>query len=139
MGGGKCAFVPQSDSNSCRTDDENLLEIAQSELGWNYVDSKEGLEAANQLVRPAVQAGTDTPLTLLSRQPLLGLFEDEDLITPLDREASKPTLKQMVDKAIELLSDATKDSDKGFVLFYESEVTDTVQHDNDAIGERNIL
>lgn len=40
----------------------------------------------------------------------------------------------MVDKAIELLSDATKDSDKGFVLFYESEVTDTVQHDNDAIG-----
>jgi alkaline phosphatase len=69
-------------------------------------------------------------------QPLLGLFAPEDFAAPLDRPSSQPSLEQMVDKAIALLSAATEKSDKhkGFFLFYESEVTDSAGHNNDAIA-----
>lgn len=41
----------------------------------------------------------------------------------------------MVSKAIELLSSKVESTkSKGFFLFYESEITDSLQHSNDAIG-----
>lgn len=117
LGGGRCAFIPQSEKDSCRFDDKDLIKTAKEEFGWNVVEMPEALKSASQL-------------------PLLGLFAPEDFAAPLDRPPSQPSLEAMVDKAIELLSAATKDSDKhkGFFLFYESEVTDTTGHNNDAIA-----
>jgi alkaline phosphatase len=34
MGGGLCHFLPKSAMNSCRTDDLNVIELAQ-EIGWS--------------------------------------------------------------------------------------------------------
>lgn len=76
------------------------------------------------------------PSLTFRTQPLLGLFAPEDMAAPLDRPSTQPKLQDMVDKAIELLSSRV-DSDpksKGFFLFYESEVTDSAQHSNDAVG-----
>lgn len=58
------------------------------------------------------------------------------MAAPLDRPSSQPKLQEMVDKAIELLSKKSESDpkSKGFFLFYESEVTDSLQHANDIIG-----
>jgi alkaline phosphatase len=68
--------------------------------------------------------------------PLLGLFAPTDLAYRIDqpKNGSQPGLLDMVDKALDLLYTATQHSDKGFFLFYESEVTDSAQHDNDLVG-----
>lgn len=117
LGGGRCAFIPQGDKDSCRYDDYNLIKLGQEKYGWNYVDNTDSLKSASQL-------------------PLLGLFAPENMAAQLDRPSNQPKLQDMVDKALELLS-AKVESDpktKGFFLFYESEVTDSAQHSNDAIG-----
>lgn len=72
----------------------------------------------------------------LLHQPLLGLFAPEDMAAPLDRPSTQPKLEDMVEKAIELLSSKVESDpkSKGFFLFYESEITDSLQHSNDIIG-----
>lgn len=50
LGGGRCAFIPQSEEDSCRFDDLDLIKIGQEKFGWNYVDTVEDLESASKLV-----------------------------------------------------------------------------------------
>lgn len=50
----------------------------------------------------------------------------------LDREAEKePSLMEMATKALDILSAATKDSDKGFFLMIEGSRIDMAAHSND--------
>lgn len=115
LGGGLCAFIPQSEAGSCRFDDRDLLAEASAEYGWNIALNSTALASADSL-------------------PLVGLFAPEDIACPLDRLDTHPSLPDMVDKALELLHAATAASDKGFFLFYESEITDSAQHDNDLVA-----
>ncbi|TRM58702.1 alkaline-phosphatase-like protein [Schizophyllum amplum] len=113
LGGGLCAYIPESEEDSCRTDERDLL---NETMGlWNVVFTPDELSAADAL-------------------PLLGLFATEDLAYAIDRPDSQPGLAAMVNKALELLTAATADSDKGFFLFFENEVTDKAQHANDIVG-----
>lgn len=52
LGGGRCAFLPQSAEDSCRFDDKDLIKLAKEEYGWNVVETPEALKLAQQLVRP---------------------------------------------------------------------------------------
>jgi alkaline phosphatase len=63
LGGGRCAFIPQSEEDSCRYDDYNLIKIGQEKYGWNYVDSVEGLKSASELVSRITICGTAMELT----------------------------------------------------------------------------
>lgn len=61
MGGGRCYFLPQSDENSCREDDVDLLSWANDE-GFNTITDLDGFKALNN--------GSDAKL------PYIGLFND---------------------------------------------------------------
>ena len=61
MGGGRCHFLPQSDNNSCRTDDIDLLSWA-NDHGFSTLTDIEGFKGLNN--------GTGAKL------PYIGLFND---------------------------------------------------------------
>lgn len=51
LGGGRCAFIPQSEEGSCRYDDKDLIKSAKEDYGWNVVETSEALTSAQKLVR----------------------------------------------------------------------------------------
>lgn len=106
LGGGRQFFVPQSQAGSKRTDNTDVIAQAKAD-GYVYVDTREGLLSAK---------GTE----------ILGLFEDAEMTT----EAPEPTLAEMSDKAISVLS---KDKD-GFFVMIEGGQIDRKCHANDAKG-----
>lgn len=117
LGGGLCAYLPQSDPDSCRTDNRTILDEVRNSTNYTIILTASELASAQSL-------------------PLLGLFAPEDTAYAIDKpeNTTQPGLLAMVDKALDLLFNATANSDQGFFLFYESEVTDSAQHDNDLIG-----
>lgn len=60
LGGGRCHFLPNTTSGSCREDDRDITKLAQEKYGWNYIDSKKDFDA--------LEGGV--------KLPLLGLFAD---------------------------------------------------------------
>lgn len=106
LGGGRMYFLPKSQEQSKREDERNLLDEAKA-LGYTVVDSREGLLSA--------KGGR-----------LLGLFQMSSLTT----KAPEPTLAEMTQKAIDVLS-ADKD---GFFLMVEGGQIDWTAHNNDEAG-----
>lgn len=125
IGGGRCFYTPQA-KGGCRSDDRDLVKEAQK-LGWTYFSDVKGYEAiaANELI----------PL------PLLGLVAEGDIPFDIDRDPKlHPLLKQQVQLALRALSDATKDSDKGFFLLIEGLRIDHAGHQNDPAAQvREVL
>ncbi|MDR7122923.1 alkaline phosphatase [Rheinheimera soli] len=97
LGGGTSYFIRE---------DRNLVEEFK-QAGYQYTDSWTELKALNKL-------------------PVLGLFAPKGFVSALDNPEPLP-LKQMTEKALELLSPA----EKGFVVMIEGSQIDWCGHAND--------
>jgi len=122
MGAGRGFFLPKGEDSQGgqRTDGRNLIEEWE-ENEYTYVDSAEELKNAN--------------INLEEGDRLLGLFGGlYNMAYDLDRQQDKnigmPTLAEMTEKAIEVLS---QDPD-GFFLMVEGGSLDWVAHNKDVAG-----
>jgi len=122
MGAGSGFFLPKGPSSEGgqRTDGRNLIEEWEED-GYTYVDSANELENAE--------------INLDEGDRLLGLFGglynmNYDLDRQQDEDIGIPTLVEMTEKAIEVLS---QDPD-GFFLMVEGGSLDWVAHDRDVAG-----
>jgi len=102
MGGGRAYFLPK-ELGGKRRDGRNLIEEAKA-IGYTYVETKDGLQAADG-------------------EYLLGLFQMEALTTTASEE---PRLAEMTAKAIEILSR----NENGFFLMVEGSQIDWACHRN---------
>jgi alkaline phosphatase len=124
FGGGRCHFLPNStDDSSCRADDKDIVALAKKQ-GFSYIDDRAGFDK--------LKGGAGIKL------PMLGLFADTDIPYELDRRNENdvyPSLHEMAETAMRALSDATRDSDKGFFLMIEGSRIDHAGHHNDAAAQ----
>lgn len=117
IGGGRAHY-------NSRADGRNLLEEAESELGWNVITNRsefDHLEASNNRTLP-----------------LLALLADYDIPYQLDRDPKVyPSLKEEALLAIDHLH---KNSEKGFFLMVEGSRIDHAGHSNDPSAQvREVL
>jgi len=122
MGAGRGFFLPKGKGSKGgqRTDGRNLIEEWEYS-GGTYVDSANELENAE--------------INLADGDKLLGLFGglynmEYDLDRQNDKTIEVPTLVEMTEKALEILS---QDPD-GFFLMVEGGSLDWVSHDRDVAG-----
>ncbi|HON92280.1 MAG TPA: alkaline phosphatase [Sedimentisphaerales bacterium] len=113
FGGGRKYFLPQSDPNSGRKDDVDLLARAQA-AGYAYVQ-------------------TPAELRSVDASHVLGLFQYDALKT----KEPEPPLATLAQKAIRLLRKASRESAdgrQGFFLMIEGSQIDWECHANKAAG-----
>ncbi|KAF2236425.1 alkaline phosphatase [Viridothelium virens] len=123
LGGGRCRFLPNTTSASCREDSKDLVEEAKQK-GYTYIDNRKDFDS--------LQTGNGLKL------PFLGLFADEDIPYEIDRrfeDDTYPALREMAETALKALSAATKNSDKGFFLMIEGSRIDHAGHGNDPAAQ----
>ena len=123
LGAGRCRFLPNSSSSSCRQDDKDMVEYAKKQ-GFSYIDSRKDFDG--------LKLGSAVKL------PLLGLFADHDIPYEIDREHENdkyPSLAEMTETALTALYEATRDSDHGFFLMVEGSRIDHAGHANDAAAQ----
>lgn len=125
FGGGSCFFLPGSDVNGCRSDEENLFSFAKSH-GWDVAMDKAGFD---KWAKDGVKL------------PALGLHAFYNVPYEIDREDDvNPSLYDQTVLALKTLSEATKDSDEGFFLMIEGSRIDHAGHHNDAHAQvREVL
>jgi alkaline phosphatase len=122
MGGGRQFFVPagtadEEGGSGSRTDGRDLRQEFQS-AGYSYIWNQTGFDAL-----------TSADL------PVLGLFERSHMEWEYDRPldaGGEPSVLEMTTKSIELLQQATADSDKGYFLMVESGRIDHAHHATNA-------
>ena len=115
MGGGKRHFIPKSEGGK-REDGRDLLSEAQK-FGWKTI-----IEDVNQL--------QDLDAESL---PIMAFFAKSHMAYDIDRTEEEPSLKEMAQKAIEVLDEATRDDcdSPGFFIMIEGSRIDHAAHDND--------
>lgn len=122
MGSGKSYMynknVTAYGAKGSRADDRDLISEAIAD-GWQYVGN---VTSFNEL-----DEGKNVSL------PLLALFGARNFPYEIDRNPKEyPSLKEMALTALNALTEATKDSEQGFVLLIESARADHAAHANDA-------
>ncbi|EQK99854.1 repressible alkaline phosphatase precursor [Ophiocordyceps sinensis CO18] len=129
LGGGRCHFLSNSSSGSCRQDNVDVVRMAQEKYGWTYADNREDFDS--------LKGGENAQL------PLLGLFATADVPFEMDRKKMNnvfPSLSEMAGTALRALEKATADSDKGFFLMIEGSRIDHAGHINDPAAQvREVL
>ncbi|CAG8703675.1 7361_t:CDS:10, partial [Dentiscutata erythropus] len=116
MGGGRCYFLPNSTTDSCRSDELDLIAEAKKS-GFTYFSSRKEFDN----IDPKSQS-----------IPLLGLFTLDHMSYEIDRiPTDEPSLKEMSEKAIRILEAQTANSNKGFFLMIEGSRIDMAGHSND--------
>ncbi|KAL1305299.1 hypothetical protein AAFC00_002203 [Neodothiora populina] len=123
LGGGRCHFQPNTTEGGCRADDLDLIDQA-AENGWNYISTRKDFDG--------LKLGSAVEL------PLLGLLASRDIPYEIDRrfvEDTYPSLEEMAKTALRALSDATKDSEKGFFIMIEGSRIDHAGHANDPAAQ----
>lgn len=123
LGGGRCHFLANTTEGSCRQDDLDVLHKAEKK-GWNYISTRDDFDG--------LDLGSSVEL------PLLGLFATGDIPYEIDRRYVNeiyPSLPEMAKTALRALSDATKDSDKGFFIMIEGSRIDHAGHANDPAAQ----
>ncbi|TDT61371.1 alkaline phosphatase [Fonticella tunisiensis] len=111
LGGGDEFFTPAAGGK--RTDGKDLREVIKS-LGYDYVTTRDEMKKSKA-------------------SKIWGAFAPRDLMYDIDRQTTnsdQPTLAEMTQKAIEVLS---KDKD-GFFLMVEGSKIDWAAHANDPVG-----
>ncbi|KAJ3339991.1 vacuolar alkaline phosphatase [Gonapodya sp. JEL0774] len=105
---GRCHFLPSDRAESCRLDDKDLLKVAR-ERGFSVLTTREDFDGANYSL------------------PVLGVFTPDHMSYTIDRDPVKePSVAEMAVKALEMLTAATQESDKGFFLMVECSRIDAV-------------
>jgi alkaline phosphatase len=124
FGGGRCHFVPNTTvEHSCRADDRDVVDLARKN-GFNYISDRAGFDG--------LKGGSKLDF------PMLGLFADGDIPYEIDRRNENdkyPSLHEMAEAAMKALSEATRDSDKGFFLMIEGSRIDHAGHHNDPAAQ----
>ncbi|KAI5289149.1 hypothetical protein KEM54_004321 [Ascosphaera aggregata] len=123
LGGGRCHFLPNTTTGSCRNDNKDVVKMAQ-EQGFLYLDDRAGFDALNN--------GSTAQL------PLLGLFANGDIPYEIDRRHQNdiyPSLEETTRTALKALSKATEDSDRGFFIMIEGSRIDHAGHGNDPAAQ----
>jgi len=123
IGGGRCHFLPNTTEGSCRSDSRDVVAMAKKN-GFNYFDSRKEFDA--------LASSGEVKL------PLLGLLAPTDIPYEIDREHVSdvyPSESEMAEFALEALSAATKDSDKGFFIMIEGSRIDHAGHGNDPAAQ----
>ncbi|SCU88222.1 LAFA_0E11408g1_1 [Lachancea sp. 'fantastica'] len=130
IGGGRTHFYSAEDavygSRGSRGDGRNLIKEA-IEDGWSYVGNRKEFDS--------LENGYNVSL------PLLALMADYDIPFEVDRDdAEYPSLEEQAMTAVNALTEATKDSDKGFFLLVEGSRIDHAGHQNDPAAQvREVL
>jgi alkaline phosphatase len=123
LGGGRCHFLPNTTEDSCRADDKDIVDLAKKN-GFNYISDRAAFNA--------LKGGKKLDF------PLLGLLADTDIPYEIDRRNEDdiyPSLHEMAQTALTALSEATKDSEKGFFLMIEGSRIDHAGHHNDPAAQ----
>ena len=123
LGGGRCRFLPNGTTGSCRGDEKNVVDLAKKN-GFTYVNSREDFDGLN--------FGSAVKL------PLLGLFAGGDIPYEIDRRLVGdvyPSLDELARTALGALSAATRDSEYGFFLMIEGSRIDHAGHGNDPVAQ----
>ncbi|RMZ77176.1 hypothetical protein DV737_g4482, partial [Chaetothyriales sp. CBS 132003] len=123
IGGGRCHFLPNTTSGSCRADDRDLVSFAKDN-GYAYIDNRKDFD--NLKAKGNVQL------------PLLALVANRDIPYEIDRRHINdeyPSQVEMTEFALSALSAATKDSDKGFFIMIEGSRIDHAGHGNDPAAQ----
>lgn len=125
LGGGRCHFLPNTSSASCRKDDWDITELARKEYEWSYIESRQEFDDLNF-------GGGAVNL------PLMGLFADTDFPFEIDRRNMNddyPSLEEMAKTALKALEAATEHSEQGFFLMIEGSRIDHAGHYNDPAAQ----
>ncbi|KAL2263732.1 hypothetical protein VTK26DRAFT_5376 [Humicola hyalothermophila] len=129
LGGGRCHFLSNETTGSCRADAVDVVGIAKEKHGWGYADDRKGFDE--------LQFGKNVTL------PFMGLFAASDVPFEVDRRRMAdvyPSLSEMALTALTALEEATKDSDEGFFLMIEGSRIDHAGHINDPAAQvREVL
>lgn len=123
FGGGRCHFLPNSTDDSCRADDKDVVGLAKKN-GFDYISTRKDFDK--------LKGGGALNL------PLLGLFAETDVPYEIDRRNEDdiyPSLHEMAEVALRALSEATRDSEKGFFLMVEGSRIDHAGHHNDPAAQ----
>lgn len=124
IGGGRCHFLPNTTSGSCRNDNKDIVKLAKKKHGFNYIDNKKDFD--NLDAEGAIKL------------PLLALMADTDIPYEIDRvhvSDDYPSEYEMAKLALSALAAATEDSDKGFFLMIEGSRIDHAGHANDPAAQ----
>ncbi|CAO3647175.1 unnamed protein product [Cunninghamella echinulata] len=117
FGGGACEFTSNQTEGSCRSDDRDLFKEAEEKFGWTVKRTRQEFDAIDPK-HPQL--------------PLMNIFTPSHMSYEIDRNPSKePSLKEMVTKALSILSKQTEHSDHGFFLMIEGSRIDMAAHSND--------
>ncbi|AMD22586.1 HHL184Cp [Eremothecium sinecaudum] len=120
IGGGRANFYCAADTtygnHGIRKDNRNLIDEALAD-GWQYVGDYAEFK----------HLGNGRNISF----PLLALLSDFDMPFVLDQGYELPTLEEQAIFAMNALSEATKDSDRGFFLMIEGSRIDHASHAND--------
>ncbi|KAF2013874.1 alkaline phosphatase-like protein [Aaosphaeria arxii CBS 175.79] len=123
LGGGRCHFLANTTEGSCRADDKDVISLAKSN-GFNYISDRKAFDD--------LKGGKALEF------PMLGLFSPTDIPYEIDRRNENdiyPSLDEMAEAALVALSEATKDSEKGFFLMIEGSRIDHAGHHNDPAAQ----
>lgn len=124
IGGGRCHFLPNTTSGSCRNDDTDVVKLAQKKYGFNYIDNRKDFDNLD------AEGGIELPL--------LALLADTDVPYEIDRvhvSDTYPSEYDMAKLALAALEAATVDTDKGFFLMIEGSRIDHAGHGNDPAAQ----
>ncbi|KAL7751776.1 hypothetical protein RI367_002776 [Sorochytrium milnesiophthora] len=122
IGGGRQFFLPKSAKGSIRKDERDLTKEAKEKYGFKtYVENRDQLLSVKEAA---------------SSLPMLGLFTNSHMSYEIDRNSTvEPSLAEMAQKALSILSAATSDCDSpGFFIMIEGSRIDMAAHSNDAAG-----
>ncbi|KAK9450423.1 alkaline-phosphatase-like protein [Limtongia smithiae] len=122
MGGGRCFFLPSSDSDSCRDDDLNLWELAQTDYNWTMTTARESFDELRNGF-----SGDNLPFAFIPTLDHMAYEIDRDPI-------EEPSLTEMAITALNWLDRLTTNSTKGFFLFLEASRIDHAGHVHDPVG-----